>query len=86
MQIIGINEMGHSSGLETAYAERTLPLLQDDETQRVWEKWDVTYRDVIVLDGENKKVGVLNLTENSLAEEENKATMEDLFLTAGGIH
>ena len=55
MQIIGINEMGHSSGLETAYAERTLPLLQDDETQRVWEKWDVTYRDVIVLDGENKR-------------------------------
>jgi hypothetical protein len=86
MQIIGINEMGHTSGLETANAERTLPLLQDDETQRVWERWSVTYRDVIVLDGENKKVGVLNLTDNSLADEENKVTMEDLFLTAGGIH
>jgi hypothetical protein len=85
VQIIGINERGHSSGLETANSERTLPLLQDDNTQEVWKRWDVTYRDVIVLDGENKKVGVLNLTDNSLAEAENEAFLEGLFLHAAGL-
>jgi hypothetical protein len=86
LQIIGVNERGHSSGLETANAERGLPLLQDDNTQLVWENWAVTYRDVIVLDGENKKVGVLNLTENSLADEESVAILEGFFLEAAGLN
>jgi hypothetical protein len=84
-QILAVNERGHSTGIETAVKERTLPLLQDDMTQMVWENWAVTYRDVIVLDGENKVFGLLNLTDNSLAEAEHYATVEGLLLQAGGL-
>ena len=87
LQIIGINAVGYNSNLEDAGTpEPTLPLLQDDEEQLVWENWAVTYRDVIVLDGENKKVGVLNLTENSLADDENVAILEGFFLEAAGLN
>jgi len=85
VQLIAVNEQGHSSGIEKAVEENTLPLLQDDNTQNVWENWAVTYRDVIVLNGENKITGVLNLTENSLAEEEHYATLEGLLLEAAGM-
>jgi len=85
VQLIAVNEIGHSSGIDTAVEGRSLPLLQDDSTQRVWENWAVTYRDVIVLDGENKVSGILNLTDNSLGDAEHYATLEGLLLDAAGM-
>ena len=61
-----------------------LPLLQDDSTQEVWSNWGITYRDVIILDSENKISGVLNLTTNSLAEEANWNHLKDLVLATAG--
>ena len=50
--------------------EHDLPLLQDTEAVDVWHDWAITYRDVVILDGENVQVGVFNLTGNSLGETE----------------
>lgn len=49
---------------------------------RIWEPWAVTYRDVIVLDGQNRAFGVYNLTANDLALDANYAAMKALILEA----
>ena len=63
----------------------SLPLLQDDNTQDVWARWGVSYRDVVVLDGENKIAGSRNLSNNSLAEESNWLALKTLLLETAGV-
>jgi hypothetical protein len=41
-------------------------LLQDDESTAVWDSWGAAWRDVVVLDGENKAVYVYNLNYSHL--------------------
>ena len=41
-------------------------MLQDVEAVNLWDSWDVTYRDVIIIGPDGKKVGVFNLTSNNL--------------------
>ncbi|MEC7949631.1 MAG: hypothetical protein VX265_18835 [Myxococcota bacterium] len=61
----------------------TLPLLQDDRRTRVWTRWNATYRDVHVVDRENFRVGVFNLTQNDLGEPENYAALKAMLIEAG---
>lgn len=77
-----MNEAGRESGLSTMADEGDIPLLQDDSTANAWSNWAVTYRDVIVLNGENEPVGVLNLTNNDLADPANYTALKQLFLDA----
>ena len=84
VQLHAINEMGYSSGIEAAVEKGSLPLLQDDSSQDVWTRWGVTYRDVVVLDGENRIAGVVNLSNNSLANEDTWSTLKGLLLEASG--
>ncbi len=77
-----MNEVGHESGNASICAGRDLPWLQDVEAQDVWGVWAPTYRDVIVLDGNNVVFGVFNLTSNSLAIPANYDALRQLFLDA----
>ena len=54
-----------------------LPLLQDEAN--VWSDWNVTYRDVVILDGNNEAVDVYNLTENDLSDPDNYAALAALL-------
>jgi hypothetical protein len=68
IQIVGINEVGHESGNPLMTADRTTPVLQDVDANNngssdVWnDQWDVTYRDVKILNKQNELVGTVNLT------------------------
>jgi formylmethanofuran dehydrogenase subunit A len=42
----------------------------------------VTFRDVVILDGDNKVIAVYNLTSNSLGTSANYAALKQLFLDA----
>ena len=53
-----------------------LPILQDTADANVWTSWAVTWRDLVVLDGEGRKALVFNLTTNNLADPDNYATLE----------
>lgn len=66
--IVGLNAVGEEAGNETMTDGRDLPWLQDVADQDVWGDWNVTYRDVLVVDAENEPVSVLNLTANDLGE------------------
>ena len=45
----------------------------------MWGLWEVTYRDIWVLDADNELVGIFNLTGNSLGEAGNYETLRGLF-------
>lgn len=64
---------------------RTLPWLQDILEDPVWTRWGVTYRDVRILDSQNRLFAVFNLTQNDLAVDENRDTLKQLFLNAAKV-
>lgn len=82
VRILGVNGFGYESGNGTATAGRTLPWLQDTGTANVWTLWNVTYRDVVILDAENKVAGVYNLTSQDLANPDNYAALKAMILAA----
>ncbi len=76
----------NASGFEATNAGfvqgQTLPLLQDTTAANVWGLWAVTYRDVVILDAQNRKVGVYNLTEHDLSVEANRNALKQLLREA----
>lgn len=88
IEILGINEVGMERGNNTITALGDIPWLQDIDSDGnsisdVWyDSWDITYRDVVVLDADNVPFGVYNLTQNSLSVPENYATLRQMFLDA----
>jgi hypothetical protein len=61
---------------------RTLAWLQDNAAQAVWDSWQVTYRDLVILDRKNWRIGVFNLTEHNLAVPAEYATLKQKLLDA----
>ena len=80
IQLLAVNEIGFS-GLSGMASRGDLPLLQDTEDQNVWIEWDVTYRDVVILDRNNQKVGVFNLTTDSLSDPDNYSALKTLLIS-----
>ena len=68
IQIIGVNEHGRESGNSLMTEGRTTPLLQDVDADNngvsdvTYDLWDVTYRDVKIINQQNELVGTVNLT------------------------
>lgn len=75
--LTAVNEFGQDAGNSLIVANRDLTLLQDgDQNQNqqsdVWdESWQVTWRDLVVLNGENEKEFVVNLTTFDLGNTAN---------------
>jgi hypothetical protein len=86
IQLLGVNAFGHESGVTVATEDRDIPLLQDvDEDSNslsdTWELWDVTWRDVVILNAENEPVAVYNLTENDLSDPSSYAELKNLLIS-----
>lgn len=86
MELLAVNQVGYESGMEEMSAVGTLPILQDTSTANVWTSWAVTWRDVVVLDGDGRKALVFNLTTYNLADPDNYATLEQRLveIASGG--
>jgi hypothetical protein len=80
--LLAVNNVGHDSGIEAMSDGRDLPLLQDTEAEDAWGTWGVTYRDVVVLDHENRVFGVFNLTEHDLANARHYAALKQMLVDA----
>ena len=80
--MIGVNAEGYESGNEDVCDGRDLPWLQDTTDELVWDTWDVNYRDVIILDGNNELYDVFNLTTYGLSDSDNYEALMDLLITA----
>ena len=64
---------------------RALPWLQETEAQKAWEPWEVRYRDVVILDAENRRAAVFNLTDHNLATPAEYDSLRALFESLAGV-
>ncbi len=77
-----MNGIALESGNASITAGRTLPWLQDVLATDVWKSWAVEYRDVVVLDQENRPVAVYNLTTYDLGNPANFAQLKSILVGA----
>jgi hypothetical protein len=82
VSILGVNATGQDADNALICQGRTLPWLQDNPQQDAWGKWNVAWRDVVVLDGENHVIAVYNLTTYDLGIPANYAYLRDLLVQA----
>ena len=82
VHILGVNEAGQEADNALACQGRTLPWLQDTPAANVWASWRVTWRDVVILDGENKVVRIYNLTDHDLNVSAHYAELRGILLAA----
>ena len=91
--ISGINAAGHESFNTVIVENRTIPWLQDTGAQDVWGTWRVNearpeapgieWRDLVVLDAENRVISVYNLTDpNDLARPSVYQLVKDMLVNA----
>src|SRR5687768_7510812 len=83
IRIGGVNAAASVSGNAAMTDGRVLPWLQDPD-DAVWASWQVTNRDVFVLDAANGKVAVYNLTANDLSVPANYAELLGILRAAAG--
>jgi hypothetical protein len=87
-QILGMNQLGHEGGNPTMTAGRTLPWLQDidsdgdRQSDNFMNAWDYEYRDVVIVGADSRQVDVYNLTLNNLSDAANYATLKQKFVDA----
>jgi len=82
VQILGVNEAGQESGNAAMCEGRSLPWLQDTAEAQVWARWAITYRDVVILDRENRRMTAFNVTEHNLAIPAKYDSLKTLLLDA----
>lgn len=80
IRILGINEIGHESANTAMTAGRVLPWMQATAAVNVWQLWQVTFRDVIVVNGRSERVTAYNLTTQDLAVAGNYAALKNILL------
>lgn len=63
---------------------RDIPWLQGEDglLSEIWALWNVTYRDVIILDAANREFAVFNLTQNDLANVDRRDALKSLLRAA----
>lgn len=82
VNILAINEVGEDSANDVAAALSDLPLLQDTRSEDVWGNWDVTWRDVQVVDTDGVVTDILNLTSNDIDETQNYDNLKSMIVNA----
>ncbi|MBW1853648.1 MAG: hypothetical protein JRJ00_03050 [Deltaproteobacteria bacterium] len=63
---------------------RDIPWLQDTEEANWWGSWDITWRDVVILDRDGNQADVVNLLEHDLEDTEEYAAFTALLLDVAG--
>lgn len=82
IDLVGVNAAGQESGNALMVDGRVLPWLQDTAAVNAWAAWQVTWRDVIIVDAASDRRAVYNLTEHDLSVPANYAALKQLLLDA----
>ncbi len=90
IQLLGINAAGMESGNDVMTAGRNLPWLQDvvplePGEESPWTSWDVTLRDVVILDADNHAIDTFNLTTYDLHDPDNYNTLRQILIDAAKV-
>lgn len=82
VQILGVNQVGYEAGDALICEGSDLPWLRETAELDVWAAWAVTYRDVVVLDADNRRIAAYNVTEHDLSNPDNYAELRQLLIDA----
>jgi hypothetical protein len=80
LQLASINKIDAESGISSLTADMNLPVVQDTDELGVWAEWDVVWRDVVLVDADNRYVATYNLTEHNLSDADNYETLKGMFV------
>jgi len=81
IKILGINAFGYGNN-KAVIAISDLPWLQDTKEADWWGTWEVTYRDVVILDRQGAAADVFNLTQHNLQDDDDYESLKALLLDA----
>ena len=87
IEVLGVNDWAAGMGNEYISQGRDIAWLQDVDSDNngvsdIWEQWDVTFRDVVILDANNEKVADYNLTVHNLSNPQNYDTLRQMLIGA----
>lgn len=86
VQLMGINEPNQDPGNATTTNGRDIPWLQDVDANSngradaAMDLWNMSFRDVVILDGANQKVGTYNLNQHNLTNSDNYNTLKQMLI------
>ena len=80
MRGFGINGAEYATGNPDAVEGRKLPWLQDQARRSVWTSWGAEWRDVVILDTQNRRVAVYPVLAKTLDDPANRAELKQLLL------
>ncbi len=81
VEILGINGIADERYNNlVGQTPNVLPWLQDTATADVWNRWQITYRDVVILDAFNRPIARDNLTTHDLGNPQNYAALRQALL------
>ena len=83
IRILGVNQTGQEPYNDLAVAGNSIPWIQD-AAGAAWGGWAVTWRDVVILDRENRKAAVFNLTEHDITQPAEYAALLALLRATAG--
>ena len=66
VEILAVNEIGYDNFEYVTTVSSQLPWVQDVEEVNAWELWEITYRDLVILDQDNIFLTTYNLTDNPM--------------------
>ena len=79
--ILGVNETGFEDANQQITEGRDIPWLQDTVDVLMWDRWQVTYRDVIIFDETLKQRTIFNLSRNDLNDSNIYQELYDILTT-----
>ena len=82
MGINGIDYMGED--LNNMIENRVLPWVQDNKNASVWNNWQVSLRDFVILNPNGEYHDKINLTEVDPSVTENYENIKQLLIEARG--
>lgn len=80
IHIIGVNAIGHGQDVSEMVNGRDLILLQDETGEDVWTNWNANLQDLVVVNAELQRVGVINLATFDLSVVGNSAAVKQILL------
>ena len=84
LRAFGINHSDSADWNDFAIAETSLPWLQDPPKDGVWDAWKAAWRDVYVLDGQNRRLAVYPVYDKPLDDPANYEELKGLVLRVVG--
>lgn len=85
IQVVVVNEIGAESATASVLRDRTLPFVQDSATARVWASWGASRYQLWIVDGQGRRLEVLNLSTAPLTDPTNATRVQTRLLTLAGL-